>query len=180
MKFESQFSHCQCSAGAHAGAGDQTGADLQLDSNVSIELTSTTVVAKEPRGAGHQGETLMSSALLFLIRAYQATRYLRQPSCRFYPSCSQYTAGSIERFGLVRGLLLGGWRLLRCHPFHPGGYEEVPSQFPAIGPDAAAALAGLGCKLLRLPQTAAQANLYTMDARSIFPKPRGHQARGKR
>jgi hypothetical protein len=72
---------------------------------------------------------VLSSVTVLLIRAYQLTRFLRQPSCRFYPSCSQYTAGSIERFGFVRGLFLGSLRILRCHPFHPGGMDEVPVTF---------------------------------------------------
>ncbi|MBS1990599.1 MAG: membrane protein insertion efficiency factor YidD [Cyanobacteria bacterium SZAS LIN-2] len=73
---------------------------------------------------------VLSSTPVMLIRAYQMTRYLRQPSCRFYPSCSQYTAESIERFGFLRGGLLGSLRILRCHPFHPGGYDAVPREYP--------------------------------------------------
>ncbi|MBK9141342.1 MAG: membrane protein insertion efficiency factor YidD [Candidatus Melainabacteria bacterium] len=61
-----------------------------------------------------------------LIRGWQATRILRRPSCRFYPSCSEYTLGCILRHGLVRGVLLGGWRLLRCNPWNLGGIDEVP------------------------------------------------------
>ena len=73
-----------------------------------------------------------ASVSLLLIRAYQLTRFLRQPSCRFYPSCSQYTATSVERFGFCRGLFAGGLRIARCHPFHPGGIDEVPEQFSEI------------------------------------------------
>jgi len=46
--------------------------------------------------------------------------------CRFYPSCSAYALEAIATHGAVRGTGLTLWRLLRCHPFHPGGYDPVP------------------------------------------------------
>ena len=48
------------------------------------------------------------------------------PSCRFYPSCSEYASQAVERYGLAQGGWLALRRLLRCHPFHPGGYDPVP------------------------------------------------------
>ncbi|UCD80507.1 MAG: membrane protein insertion efficiency factor YidD [Desulfobacterales bacterium] len=61
------------------------------------------------------------------IRVYQFTLSpLLGPSCRFYPSCSEYAYQAIQRHGPINGLLLGVKRILRCHPFHPGGVDPVP------------------------------------------------------
>jgi uncharacterized protein len=69
----------------------------------------------------------MRHILLGTIRLYQWTLSpLLGPRCRFHPSCSRYTYEAIERHGVVRGLWLGGKRLLRCHPFVEGGYDPVP------------------------------------------------------
>ncbi|MBI4853289.1 MAG: membrane protein insertion efficiency factor YidD [Acidobacteria bacterium] len=50
---------------------------------------------------------------------------LKAPSCRFIPTCSQYTLEAVERYGVLKGIYLAIGRLLRCHPFCPGGYDPV-------------------------------------------------------
>ena len=69
----------------------------------------------------------MSKALLLLIRAY---RYGVSPllgmQCRFHPSCSEYAVEVIERHGALRGMWLGLKRVVRCNPWHPGGYDPAP------------------------------------------------------
>ena len=68
----------------------------------------------------------MTAAALGLVRLYQLTvSRLLPSSCRFYPSCSEYTRQAMERYGLPRGVWLGVKRLSRCHPFNPGGYDPV-------------------------------------------------------
>jgi putative membrane protein insertion efficiency factor len=61
------------------------------------------------------------------IRVYQMTiSRAMPPSCRFYPSCSEYALQAIAKHGILKGTWLGARRLARCHPFHPGGYDPVP------------------------------------------------------
>jgi len=69
----------------------------------------------------------MKLLLLALIRIY---KYLISPllgsRCRFYPSCSEYTAEAVERYGAAKGMTLGFKRIFRCHPWNPGGFDPVP------------------------------------------------------
>ena len=73
-------------------------------------------------------ENIARIPLLALIRLYQATiaRGLPPNTCRFYPSCSHYGYQAIYKYGAIKGSLMAGWRLLRCNPFNPGGYDPVP------------------------------------------------------
>ena len=66
--------------------------------------------------------------LLALIRLYQATfsRTLPPDTCRFYPTCSHYGYQAIYKYGVFKGGLMAAWRVLRCNPFNPGGFDPVP------------------------------------------------------
>ncbi len=69
----------------------------------------------------------MKRLLLFCIRLYR--RYISPlfpPSCRFRPTCSQYALTAVERFGVLKGGWMAIKRILRCNPFHKGGYDPVP------------------------------------------------------
>ena len=64
---------------------------------------------------------------LGLIKAYQyGIRPMLGQRCRFFPSCSEYTADAIGVFGVLRGGAMGAMRLAKCHPWHAGGYDPVP------------------------------------------------------
>ena len=77
----------------------------------------------------------LTDPLIWTVRGYQRliSRFT-PPVCRFTPSCSSYAIGALRGHGVFRGSLLAAWRILRCNPFFPGGYDPVP---PA-GPGAAA------------------------------------------
>jgi hypothetical protein len=71
----------------------------------------------------------LRSLAIVPIRAYQ---WLISPlvgqRCKYYPSCSEYAAQAIRRFGILKGLVLAGWRLLRCNPWSHGGFDPVEDQ----------------------------------------------------
>lgn len=71
----------------------------------------------------------MKFVLLGLVRAYRWLRpALGPPRCRFHPTCSEYALGALQVHGAGRGSLLAIKRILRCHPFHPGGLDPVPDR----------------------------------------------------
>jgi uncharacterized protein len=73
--------------------------------------------------------TLARSSLVLLLRFYQ--RWISPAfgqRCRYYPSCSEYAVQAVEQFGILRGLALAGWRLLRCNPWSHGGFDPVDEQ----------------------------------------------------
>jgi putative membrane protein insertion efficiency factor len=63
--------------------------------------------------------------LAFIIFYQRFISPLTAPTCRFYPSCSEYASQAIKSYGPWRGLWLSLRRILKCHPFHPGGYDPV-------------------------------------------------------
>jgi putative membrane protein insertion efficiency factor len=72
---------------------------------------------------------LLALPLIWLVRAYQLViSPMFPPSCRFYPSCSAYALTALERYGPLAGTWLAARRLLRCHPWNPGGVDHVPER----------------------------------------------------
>jgi len=73
--------------------------------------------------------TVASAPAIWLIKAYQLVLSpMRPQTCRFYPSCSTYALTAVRRFGVIRGSWLAARRLLRCHPWNPGGVDHVPQK----------------------------------------------------
>lgn len=74
---------------------------------------------------------MMKRFILGLIRLYQRciSPLKGRPTCRFYPTCSVYAYTAVSRFGALRGGWLAVKRILKCHPFHPGGCDPVPDKF---------------------------------------------------
>ncbi|PIQ92640.1 MAG: membrane protein insertion efficiency factor YidD [Parcubacteria group bacterium CG11_big_fil_rev_8_21_14_0_20_39_14] len=74
--------------------------------------------------------TINKGCVTFLrcgIKAYQqAFSSIKGRSCRFYPTCSEYTLQALEKYGMIYGCFLGAKRILRCHPFNKGGHDPLP------------------------------------------------------
>ena len=71
--------------------------------------------------------------MIGIIRFYQLViSPLKPPTCRFYPTCSHYGLESVKRFGALKGGFLAVKRILKCHPFHSGGVDKVPEQWPGF------------------------------------------------
>ncbi len=69
----------------------------------------------------------LKKLILLIIKVYQIIiSPFFPPACRFYPTCSQYAIDAVTRYGIFYGIYLAAKRILKCHPFHPGGYDPVP------------------------------------------------------
>ena len=69
---------------------------------------------------------MIKNILIILIRGYQKfLSPLLGKNCRFYPTCSQYAITALQKYGLLKGSFLAVKRILKCNPFHPGGYDPV-------------------------------------------------------
>lgn len=82
---------------------------------------------------------LAARMLVAMVRLYQSTVAFRTPRCRFSPTCSQYAVEALTVHGAGAGTWLATRRILRCHPFHPGGVDEVPPGRSPATPTSAAA-----------------------------------------
>jgi len=68
----------------------------------------------------------MRRALILLIRGYKKLiSPMLPPSCRFYPTCSEYSIQALEKYGVIKGGAKTIWRILRCNPFNKGGYDPI-------------------------------------------------------
>ncbi|EKS4345450.1 membrane protein insertion efficiency factor YidD [Clostridium sporogenes] len=68
----------------------------------------------------------MKNLLICIIKIYRKyVSPLKRPSCRFYPTCSQYSMEAIEKYGALKGTLISIKRIIRCHPFNKGGYDPL-------------------------------------------------------
>jgi uncharacterized protein len=74
---------------------------------------------------------MLKKIMIGFIRFYQIViSPLKPPTCRFYPTCSHYGLESVKRFGALKGGWLAVKRIIKCHPFHPGGFDPVPEKLP--------------------------------------------------
>jgi putative membrane protein insertion efficiency factor len=70
---------------------------------------------------------MIKNLFIILIKGYRLLiSPLFPPVCRFHPTCSQYAIEALETFGIIQGSWLALKRILRCHPYHPGGYDPIP------------------------------------------------------
>jgi putative membrane protein insertion efficiency factor len=76
------------------------------------------------RGVIHFVRTIIETALILLVKGYQyLIRPLLPPSCIYEPGCSEYMILAIKKYGPIKGVLKGCWRICRCHPYNAGGYD---------------------------------------------------------
>nr|WP_314276451.1 membrane protein insertion efficiency factor YidD [uncultured Peptostreptococcus sp.] len=73
-----------------------------------------------------KNSSILAEICISLVKFYRAfISPLKGPTCRFYPTCSQYSIQAFEKYGFLKGLWLTLRRVSKCHPFHPGGYDPL-------------------------------------------------------
>ena len=99
---------------------------LLQNSNIPNLVYSTLPTKKKKYYILKEINGYLSKLLIYLVRFYQKfISPLKGPTCRFYPTCSQYSIEAIRKYGALKGIYLTIRRLLKCHPFHPGGYDPL-------------------------------------------------------
>ena len=77
----------------------------------------------------HRAGAAAARGVIFFIQLYRHTiSPLRLPTCRFTPTCSQYAVDALTEYGIIRGSWLAGVRLVKCGPWHPGGWDPIPER----------------------------------------------------
>ncbi len=81
---------------------------------------------KDPQNTFQKINSILAKGAIYLIRFYQKFISPGLPhSCRFYPTCSEYSIQAISKYGILKGGIMSLWRIIRCNPFNPGGYDPV-------------------------------------------------------
>ncbi len=74
----------------------------------------------------HKLNKYLTNICIYLVRFYRKfISPIKGPTCRFYPTCSQYSLEAFKKYGLIKGIFLTIKRILKCHMFHPGGYDPL-------------------------------------------------------
>jgi uncharacterized protein len=85
--------------------------------------------AREQRSRAETGPRIARAIVVFPVRVYQRVISPAIPRrCKYEPTCSRYAVEAIRQYGILRGVVLAGWRLLRCNPLSHGGYDPVEAQ----------------------------------------------------
>ena len=110
--------------GAHSAPPDQTCRTTRCDERVGADTCGCRCA---PESVPRKKCGLAAGILILLIKVYQKTLSPLTPACcRFYPSCSNYALEALRLHGFMRGTVLTVWRIVRCNPWCPGGYDPVP------------------------------------------------------
>jgi uncharacterized protein len=94
-------------------------------------MTASEQTAAGPPADGGPGpltRALRTAVTIPIIVYQRLVSPLLGPRCRYYPSCSRYAVEAVQRYGILRGLVLAAWRVLRCNPWSHGGYDPVEAQ----------------------------------------------------